>query len=597
MSLPIYNSDCHKNMNIFGLPICFPSWIALFVAQPHFSSLLSAMRKKVVLGFFLGLSTPVIAYAGVDLVFNTNDTPDPLPAGGVVTYSMTIANNGDAGATGVTSTHIIPANTTYLGFTGTGVACAGMAVNDPGPGTVTCTHPDIASIAAPIPGVSSFAIQLRTAVSGSIVFGADASSAEADDNAANNTDNEQTTVNAGANFSISKTPATGSAAAGSAFSWTLAVSNAGPNAATHLRIQDPVPTGFSVTSLPAGCSNNAGTIICDIAGPIAAGGSQAIGAVTGVISAASGSTVTNSATVGLSPSATASDAADPDTGNNTAISNISISAGSDLKITKSRSVSGNLLVGTAFNFVLSPSYTGDSPSNITVTDSIPSNYTIGAVPTPQNGWACGVAGQVVTCTRPSGGVAGLNQSLGNITIPVTVASAGNNVSNSASITSASPNDPTPGNNTATDGGVNLVNPTVDLGVSKTGPSPALVVAGVPFNFSIRASNTGTTGFFGDIVLTDNLPAGMTVTGYTLNGWSCSPVAPVTGPAAITCQRTYTSGAQLAPNGTTPAVVLTAQVAASGAFSNSATITTPNCNLGAGNCGDGDISIGAVLDNT
>lgn len=590
MSLPIYNSDCHKNMNIFGLPICFPSWIALFVAQPHFSSLLSAMRKKVVLGFFLGLSTPVIAYAGVDLVINTNDTPDPLPAGGVVTYSMTIANNGDAGATGVTSTHIIPANTTYLGFTGTGVACAGMAVNDPGPGTVTCTHPDLASIAAPIPGVSSFAIQLRTAVSGSIVFGADASSAEADDNAANNTDNEQTTVNTGANFSISKTPATGSAAAGSAFSWTLAVSNAGPNAATHLRIQDPVPTGFSVTSLPAGCSNNAGTIICDIAGPIAAGGSQAIGAVTGVISAASGSTVTNSATVGLSPSATASDAADPDTGNNTAISNISISAGSDLKITKSRSVAGNLLVGTAFNFVLSPSYTGDSPSNITVTDSIPSNYTIGAVPTPQNGWACGVAGQVVTCTRPSGGVAGLNQSLGNITIPVTVASAGNNVSNSASITSASPNDPTPGNNTATDGGVNLVNPTVDLGVSKTGPSPALVVAGVPFNFSIRASNTGTTGFFGDIVLTDNLPAGMTVTGYTLNGWSCSPVVPVTGPAAITCQRTYTSGAQLAPNGTTPAVVLTAQVATSGAFSNSATITTPNCNLGTGNCGDGDTSV-------
>ena len=594
--MQIDNSVRHKNIKAFRVPVSsywqmVSSWLASFVADAStgLSSAWSVLGKKIALGFFIGISMPVIAHAGVDLVINTNDTPDPLPAGGVVTYNLTISNNGNADATGVTSTHTVPANTIYLGFAGTGVTCAGMAVNDPGPGTITCTHPNLASIAAPVPGVSSFAIQLGTTVQGVVVFGAQVNSAEADDNAANNVDNEQTTVNNGADFSISKTPATGTAAAGSTFSWTLTVSNAGPNAATHLRVQDPVPTGFSVTNLPVGCSNNAGTIICDIAGPVTAGGSQTIGAVTGVISAAGGSTVTNSAAVGLSPSATASDAADPDTGNNTAISNISISAGSDLKITKSRSVAGNLLVGTSFNFVLSPSYTGDSPSSIVVTDSVPSNYTVGAVPSPQNGWTCSVTGQVVTCTRPSGGVAGLNQSLGNITIPVTVSSAGSNVSNSASITSASPNDPTPGNNTATDGGVNLVNPTVDLGVSKTGPSPALVVAGVPFSFSIRASNAGTTGFFGDIVLTDNLPAGLTVTGYTLNGWTCSPLTPVIGPAEITCQRTYTAGTPLAPGDTTPAVVLTAQVATDGAFSNSAVVTTPNCNLGAGNCGDGDTS--------
>lgn len=561
----------------------------LSAGQPSFSrltkspdSLSTVFRKAATLGIFLGWLTPAIAFAAVDLVVNTSDTPDPVPAGGVVTYTVVVANNGDDLANLVQSVHSIPADTVYQGFSGTGISCTGMAANDPGPGVLTCSHPNLAADAD-----STLTIQLLTSVQGSIIFGATASFNGADANAANNTDDEQTTVNTGANFSISKTPAAGSAPAGSTFSWTLTVENAGPSPATTLRIQDPIPTGFSVTSLPAGCSNNAGTIICDIAGPIASGGSLVVGNITGVISAASGSTVTNAATVGLSPSATVADAGDPDISDNTATSNITIAAGSDLRITKSRSVAGNFTVGESFNFVLVPSYTGDSPSSITVTDNIPSNYTIGAVASPQNGWTCDVVGQVVTCTRPSGGIAGLNQALGNITIPVTVASAGSNVTNTANISSTSPTDPTPGNNTATDGGVNLLDPTVDLGVSKVGPSPALVVAGVPFNFNIRASNSGTTGFFGDIVLTDNLPAGMTVTAYTLNGWSCSPAVPVAGPAAITCQRTFTNVSPLDPGETTPAVTMTAVVANDGAFSNNVTISTPNCNLA--NCNDGDVS--------
>ena len=112
--------------------------------------------------------------------------------------------------------------------------------------------------------------------------------------------------------------------------------------------------------------------------------------------------------------------------------NITVTPGSDLTIGKSRSVSGNLLIGQTFNFILKPSYSGGVPDTITVTDAIPSNYTIGVVPASQNGWTCSVAGQIVTCTRPSGGVAGLNQQLGDISIPVTVATAGS-VTNTASI--------------------------------------------------------------------------------------------------------------------------------------------------------------------
>lgn len=561
---------------------------AAHVAQnPQFRPL-AVWYRLIRLCLCISWLVPATAFAGVDLVVNTTDSPDPLPAGGVVTYEVTVANNGDTDATSVTSSHSIPANMEYLGFSGAGVSCAGMAVNSPGPGTITCTHPDLENTT----GVSAFEIALRTTVQGSVIFGATASSAEGDDDPTNNTDDEQTTVNLGANVAISKTPAAGAVSAGASFVWTLSVSNAGPHSASTLRVEDPVPSGFSVTSLPAGCANNAGTIVCDIAGPIAPGATHLIGDITGVIIAAGGSTVTNTATVDLAPGATVSDPADPNSADNTAISNISVTPGSDLRIAKTRSIAGNFTVGDSFNFILAPSYTGDLPSNITVTDTVPSNYTIGVVAASQNGWSCNVAGQIVTCTRPSGGVAGENQPLGNITIPVTVASAGNNVANTASISAEGPPDPIPGNNQATDGGVNLLDPRVDLGVSKTGPSPALVVAGVPFDFTIRASNSGTADFVGELVLTDTLPPGMTVTAYTLNGWACSPAAPTTGP--ITCTRTYAPGAPLATGASTPGVVMTAEVSVTGVMNNSVSLM-PNCHPAhvVQGCGESDLASYAV----
>lgn len=497
------------------------------------------MRRLGLLALGLFGLWPALAFAAVDLVLNVSDAPDPVAAGGVVTYTVRVSNNGADPASGVSVTHSVPANTKYAGFAGAGVSCSGMAVDASGPGTLTCSYPDLAGLE----NGANYTVQLLTTTQGTITFGSVVAANEPDADPANNTKNEQTTVGAGANVALLKTPPTGNAQAGANFSWTLAVSNAGPDAATALRVSDPIPTGFNVTgSLPAGCSISGSTVTCDIAGPIASGATHNIGSITGVISAASSSTVTNIASVALQPGAPVNTPQDPDTSDNTAISNIAIDAGSDIKISKSRSVPGNFLVGDSFSFVLKPSYSGDAPHDITVIDSIPSNYTVGTVATPQSGWDCNVVGQVVTCTKPGGGSAGYNQPLGDITIPVTVATAGS-ATNTATISALGPDDPNPGNNSANDGGVSLLDPTVDLGVAKTGPVPPLVVANVPFNFEMRASNAGTTGFYGDIVLTDTLPAGMTVTAYGLNGWSCLPAAPTTGP--ITCTHTYTSASPLA----------------------------------------------------
>lgn len=581
---------------LFRLELCGPSLPNLKVTEKAETMLRSKALKKFApsslfrsawFALIVGLA-PAAAFANVDLVVNNTDSPDPVAAGGVVTYTVRVTNDLTASesATGVSTSHAISAGTIYQGVTGPGVNCSGMTIGQSGPGTLTCTLPNLT-----IGGESIFSIKLKSSTVGNISLGAEATSLQTDSAPGNNILVESTTVNAGADLAINVTPAVSTASSGAIVSLNLDVSNSGPNAATNLVVSTPVPTGFNVVSVPAGCSNSAGTITCTIAGPIAAGGNLSIGTITGQIIAAGGSTVTSTTSVQVSGTAPPGTPQDPDTSNNTAIANITVTTGSDLKIAKARSVGGNLLVGQAFNFTLTPTYSGDVPTTLTVTDTIPANYTVGTVVTPQNGWSCNVAGQTVTCTRANGGgSAGLNQAIGVITIPVTATTPGS-PTNSTTIGAAT-NDPNPANNTATDGGVTILAPTVNLGVAKAGPTPALVVAGVPFNYNITANNTGTTGYVGTMTVTDTLPAGLTVNSYTLNGWSCSPAAPVVGGASIACTRTYLSGAPLPPNETTPAAILNVTATATGNINNSVKITA-DCNLGAGNCGDGDIASYAV----
>lgn len=534
---------------------------------------------------------PLSVMAGVDLIVNHSDSPDPAAAGATVTYTVRVTNDSfETDATGVTSTHSVPAGVTFQGVTGVGVSCTGVVVGAAGPGTLNCTLPNLAKNG----GEVIFTIDLKTIAQGSITLGAVAASIEPDDQPINNTDDELTTVNKGANIALTKTPSLASAPSGSVLSYSLSVTNNGPDAATFLRVSDPIPAGFNLTSLPSGCLNNAGTIVCDIPGSVANGATVNIGPISGVISSAGGSTITNTASVALQPGAPLGTPQDPITTDNTGIANTTVTAGSDVAVSKTRSVGGNLLVGSAFNFILSPSYTGGSPSSLVVNDIIPNNYTIGAgFLTSQNGWTCTRAGQTINCTKPAGGVAGLNQPLGNIVIPVTVASAGV-VTNTATISSITP-DPNSANNTATDGGVSLIDPTVDLGVGKNGPTPPLVVAGVPFTFNVNVNNTGTTSYVGNVEVVDTLPAGLTVTAYALNGWACANPLPVVGPASISCTRTFTAGSPLAAGATSPSVVMTTEAAGSGTFVNGATVNALSCNLAT--CNDGDSTTYTVTSGT
>ncbi|MFN3846697.1 MAG: SdrD B-like domain-containing protein, partial [Paracoccaceae bacterium] len=496
----------------------------------------------------------------VDWVVNLSDTGfDPTPAGGTVSYALTVENNGFSPAPATTVSLTIPAGTTFTGATGTITGCT--PTPSPGPSTVVCTVPALAFTQA-----VSLVADVRTTVAGNISVTAAVPTA-GDTDSTNNSVTQATTVTAGADMSLSLTgPAT--ASSGSLVSYAFGARNNGPDPVSNVVVQFPVPTGIANVTPPAGCVLSGSTYNCTIAGPVAVG-ATVTRTFQGQVSAASGSTIT---AVG---SVSGGNPADPVAANNGASLNTTVTAGSDLRITKARSPAGALLVGANVTFTLTPRYTGDSPNGIVVSDTVPANYAINSVMAP--GWSCTVTGQDVQCTLASGSGPGANIALGPISIATTVVSAGT-PTNSATISASGPVDPVPANNTATDGGATITAQTIDLRANKSGPTPALVVVGNVYSFSISTSNVGTTAFFGTIEITDTLPAGLEVTAFTLNGWSCTPAAPVTGPASILCTRTYTAGAPLAAGATTPSVGMTATVTAAGSLANGLTVGSPDPNL-------------------
>ncbi|MCA3573782.1 MAG: DUF11 domain-containing protein, partial [Aestuariivirga sp.] len=405
---------------------------------------------------------------------------------------------------------------------------------------------------------------------------------------ANNSATELTTVTIGTDLKLGiESLPPGNAVNGSLVTYRFTVSNLGPElppgsgqpAATNVSVRIPKPAGLAGIVTPPGCTlapPPANAYTCVIAGPIAVNGTATVD-LTGQVAAAAPSTIT------VSGSITASNPPDPIASNNNAVTSTNVTTGSDVKIVKDRTpATGIILVGQEVTFTLTASYTGDSPNDLQITDTIPANYQIDEVITPAN-WTCSQSGpdnQTVTCDRPSGPPgSGFDQLLGVVTIKTTAISAGDPpaTTNTAEITTTS-NDPIPANNTDTDGGAAIRVPELDLSSTKTCPAIPLVVEGNTYPFTLRASNTGNLPFSGTMQLVDTLPAGLQLSSISnANGWICNPVPSGPGPVEIICEKTYDAGSELLPGQNTPTVTLNATVldGAPSSITNEVTVRLPD----------------------
>ncbi len=446
-----------------------------------------------------------------------------VTAGSPLTYTVTVENLGPSVAQTVNVSDTLPAGFTASSISSTAGTCvlgtASCSLGDLGVGTATVTI--VGSIPAAFVGTS-------------LSNTASAISPTADPGVYSNSASVNTTVNQKADLEMLKSVSPSTLIPGAGVTYTLTVKNRGPSDAQAVVVTDNIPADVTLTSYP-GCSLSAGVITCSLTS-LANGATQSF-TLVGNLSAGVGATLSNTALV-------ASATSDPNTTNDTATVTSSVTPQADLHIVKT-AAPDPVTAGSNVTYTLL--VTNDGPSNaagVVVEDILPP----GVVPLSANAPCVITTGPYkVTCTYPTL-ASGATQTV-TITAKVDATLAAGPVGNTATVTAATPGDPSLSNNAATF--VSTVTRSADLSVAKT-PATQSAVAGSEVTWNVAVSNAGPSTADSTVAL-DTLPTGMTFVSAT-------------GPSGVTCSETggvvSCSLGILAPGAPPVVVVVKATLAAS-----------------------------------
>jgi uncharacterized repeat protein (TIGR01451 family) len=240
-----------------------------------------------------------------ELALGLSDAPDPVLQGGVLTYSVSVTNNGPSTATGVTITSALPASVVYLGA----VASQGSvsAVSN----QVTCVLGTLTKGAK-----ATLSVSVRPLANRTIVASAGVTSNQADPIPANNSATTQTVVGPAANLAVGLEVVPSSVVVGSNFTAFIQVTNFGPSTASGVVVNHLLPAGATVVN----SSSSQGSITVSNNAVIANLGSlsnAATAALTVVLRSTNVGQFSTSATVSANQ-------ADPQTANNSVVRSVVI---------------------------------------------------------------------------------------------------------------------------------------------------------------------------------------------------------------------------------------------------------------------------------
>jgi uncharacterized repeat protein (TIGR01451 family) len=316
-------------------------------------------------------TTTVIPAA--DLAITKFATPNPALVGMPLTYTVSVTNLGPSISTNVDLTDTLPSNVSIISTSTTQGICSGLA-------TLTCNIGTLHVGAS-----STLTVVVMPTASGTLANIASATGSESDSDTSNNSTSTITTVNrATVDLAVTKADTPDPAVAGQDVTYTIIVTNNGPDASTPLTLTDNLPAGVSLvaTSATQGTCAGTTTITCSL-GILASG---ATSTVTIVIKTGSPGILANTVTV------TSADI-DTNSGNNTATSTTDVSP-TDLIITKSEPAEF-VRQGDEITFTVTVTNIGSATAtNVIVTDALPNSMSF-ASSTPSG--ICSVSGDKITC--------------------------------------------------------------------------------------------------------------------------------------------------------------------------------------------------------
>jgi uncharacterized repeat protein (TIGR01451 family) len=332
-----------------------------------------------------------------------------------------------------------------------------------------------------------------------------------------------------ADLVVTKTDSPDPVNAGSNLTYTITVTNNGPDSATTASWSDTLPAGTTFVSLPAvagwSCTTPAvgaaGTVSCS--NPSFGVGSAVFTLTVNVApSVADGTVLSNTATA---TSATA----EGNSGDESDTETTTVAASADLQMSKTDTPDP---VNAGSNLTYQITLTNNGPSNAAAasfSDTLPAGTTFVSLSTT-GPWSCTTpavgAGGTVSCTNASFG-----PTVDFFTLVVAVAPStadGTVLSNTASLSSTT-SDPNPGNESDT--ATTTVGTSADLSVTKT-DTPDPVNAGNQITYTITVTNAGPSNA-ASVTFTDTFPAGTTMAFLAAPGaWVC-PLPAAGGPVVCT----------------------------------------------------------------
>ena len=524
-------------------------------------------------------TTTVEGLPVADLVVTKVDSPDPVSAGGNITYTITLQNTGTVAATDVELTDGIPLNTTFVSFTQlsgpTFLILAPSAGSGPG-------NDVIAQIASFPGGTATFEMIVRvnpaTTQGTTISNTASVTTETTEPSTTNNSDEEQTSVNVRANLGVTKLDNPDPVIAGNNLTYNINVTTAGPSDAQTVVFTDDIPANTSLVSVgfPAGWTR------IDTLQPGATTGTIRFERTSGTLPAGTPPSqfqivvrVNPDATGAINNTANVSAATvDPAMGNNTALQTTTVQVLGDLSVTKV-DTQDPVVAGSNITYTITVTNAGPSTATtVALTDDIPANTTFVSfqqttgptftVVTPTAGASTGTSTATIA-SLPPGATA-------TFTYVVRVNPGtpnGTTITNVANV--SSPSDTTLANNQDSEDTSVQPPPAPDVVVTKVDvPDP--VVAGNNVIYTITVRNAG-SGAAGTVNLTDTVPANTT---FVSMNQTAGPTFTITRPPVGSTGTTVSAtAASLAP-AATATFELTVRVnpgAAVLSISNTASATT------------------------
>ena len=497
-----------------------------------------------------------------DLSITKTDGQTQVTPGQVLTYTITVNNQGPSAVTGATVADTFPAGLTAVSFTS--IAAGGATGN-----SATGTNAINDTVNLPNGGSIVYTVTATVAnnAAGTIENTATVLSPNGVDDPTpiNNTAVDTDTVQPLVDLSVTKTDGVTTAVPGQNVTYTIVVSNAGPSIATGATFTDTFPAALqnpTFTSIAAGgasgnTASGSGNLNQTLNLPVGA-------SVTYTVSG----TVSPNATVSLANTATVTaptGAAETVTINNTATDTDTLNPTADLSVTKTNNVN-SVVPGQSTTYVIVVSNAGPSTvAGAAFTDTFPANlqnvtFTSSALGGATGNTASGSENLNQTLTMPP------NSSVTyNVTGTVSSSATGS-LANTATVTAPSGvTEVNTSNNTATD--TDPLNPQVDLAITKT-DGQTTAVPGQALTYTIVVSNTGPSAVTGATVA-DTFPATLTNVTYTSTtlGGATGNTAAGSGNISNTVNMPVGSSITYTVTGTVSA-------AATGSIANTATVTPP-----------------------